>query len=213
MTATPRSSTPSPTAREQILDAAERLFARKGFDPTTIKEIGAAAKVNPALLYYYFREKEELSRAGLQRGGGDLVTRGRAGLDAAATPELAIRALVGAQVEFLLGHPNAPKLLVREMVDHDARHAEAIILQLAAGIFRRLCDLIEEGRRAGRFRRGVEPRLAAVSTIAQVVYFTIARPAIALLFGAGTAGVSDATARAFGRTAGEFAGRALTNPE
>src|ERR1051326_6380423 len=104
MTATPRSSTPSPTAREQILDAAERLFARKGFDPTTIKEIGAAAKVNPAPLYYYFRDKEELNRAVLQRVAGDLVTRGRAGLDAAATPELAIRALVGAQGGFLLGH-------------------------------------------------------------------------------------------------------------
>src|ERR1051326_5648615 len=79
MTATPRSSTPSPPAREQILDAAERLFARKGFDPTTIKEIGAAAKVNPALLYYYFRDKEELYRAVLQRVAGDLVTRGRGG--------------------------------------------------------------------------------------------------------------------------------------
>src|ERR1043166_4739306 len=213
MTATPRSSTPSPTAREQILDAAERLFARKGFDPTTIKEIGAAAKVNPALLYYYFRDKEELYRAVLQRVAGDLVTRGGAGLDAAATPELAIRALVGAQVEFLLGHPNAPKLLVREMVDHVARHAEAIILQLAAGIFRRLCELIEEGQRAGRFSRDVEPRFAAVSTIAQVVSFPTARPAIGILFGAGAAGVSPAVARAFGRHAGEFAVRALTNPE
>ena len=201
------------STRDQILDAAERLFARKGFDPTTIKEIGAAAKLNPALLYYYFRDKEELYRAVLQRVAGELVTRGRAGLDAAATPELAIRALVSAQVEFLLGHPNAPKLLVREMVDHDARHAEAIILQLAAGIFRRLCELIEEGQRAGRFSRDLEPRFAAVSTIAQVVYFTIARPAIGLLFGTGARGVPEATARDFGRHAGEFAVRALTNPE
>ena len=200
-------------ARDQILDAAEALFARKGFDPTTIKEIGTAAGLTPALLYYYFANKEELYRAVLQRVAGELVTRGRAGLDAAGTPELAIRGLVAAQVEFLLAHPNAPKLLVREMVDHDARHAETIILQLAAGIFRRLCELIEEGQRAGRFRRDVEPRFAAVSTIAQVVYFTIARPAIGLLFGAGAAGVSEAMARRFGRHAGEFAVRALTNPE
>src|ERR1044071_1378756 len=74
------------STRDQILDAAERLFARKGFDPTTIKEIGAAAKLNPALLYYYFRDKEELYRAVLQRVAGELVTRGRAGLDAARPP-------------------------------------------------------------------------------------------------------------------------------
>jgi TetR/AcrR family transcriptional regulator len=206
-------STTTVSTRDQILDAAERLFARQGFDPTTIKEIGSDAGLTPALLYYYFRSKEDLYREVLQRVAEDLVSRGRAGLDAAATPEEAIRSLVGAQVEFLLSHPNAPKLLVREMVDHDARHAEAIILQLSAGIFRRLCEQIEEGQRAGRFRPDVEPRFAAVSTIAQVVYFTIARPAIGLLFGAGPDGVSEATARAFGRHAGEFAVHALSTPE
>ncbi len=206
-------STATVSTRDQILDAAERLFARQGFDPTTIKEIGSAAGLTPALLYYYFPSKEELYRAVLQRVAGDLVARGRAKLDAAATPEEAIRLLVGAQVEFLLSHPNAPKLLVREMVDHDARHAEAIILQLSAGIFRRLCEQIEEGQRAGRFRPDVEPRFAAVSTIAQVVYFTIARPAIGLLFEAGSDGVSEATARDFGRHAGEFAVHALSTRE
>jgi AcrR family transcriptional regulator len=209
----PDSTPTSSSTRELILDRAEALFARAGFEPTTIKQIGTASGLNPALLYYYFANKEELYRAVLQRVAGELVARGRAGLDAAGTPELAIRGLVEAQVEFLLAHPNAPKLLVREMVDHDARHAEAIILQLATGIFRRLCELIQEGQRAGRFRPDVEPRFAAVSTIAQVVYFTIARPAIGLLFGAGAAGVSEAMARRFGRHAGEFAVRALTNPE
>jgi AcrR family transcriptional regulator len=199
-----------PAARNQILDAAERLFGRQGFDPTTIKQIGAAAKLNPALLYYYFGSKEKLYKAVLHRIVSGLVATGGQVLESAAAPADAIRALVGAQVKFLLAQPNLPRLMVREMVDHDARRAKDIILQLAAGLFQRLCRVIEEGQRGGVFRRDVEPRFAAVSTISQVAYFIIARPAVGIFFGSGTGGVSDDVAREFGRHAGEFAVRALS---
>lgn len=206
-------TTTAGTAREQILDAAESLFARKGFDPTTIKEIGAAAGQNPALLYYYFGNKEALYRAVLHRIVEGLVARGSAGLESAGSPADAIRALITTQVEYLLSHPSAPKLFVREMIDHDARHAEAVILQVATGLFGRLCAVIEQGQRSGVFRSDVEPRFAAVSCIAQVVYFMIARPAVSVFFGLGPAGVPDAMARRFGSHAGEFAIKALSSGE
>ena len=54
---------PDPTdTRIAILDAAEELFALHGFTATTIKQIGATADVNSALLYYYFADKETLYR-------------------------------------------------------------------------------------------------------------------------------------------------------
>ena len=201
------------TARDQILDAAERLFSRQGFDPTTIKEIGTEAQLNPALLYYYFGSKEELYKAVLQRIVTGLSTRGTEVIETAGNPGDAIRALVATQVDFLLHNPNVPKLFVREMIDHDAKHAEAVILKLAAGLFHRLCGVIERGQREGVFRHDVEPRFAAVSTIAQVVYFMIARPAIAVFFGLPPGGVPEDTARAFGRHAGDFAVRALSPVE
>ena len=55
--------TPDPSARDAILAAATELFAAQGFAGVTIKEIGAKAKVNSALLYYYFEDKEGLYRA------------------------------------------------------------------------------------------------------------------------------------------------------
>ena len=207
------SMAPTSSARDQILDAAEGLFARKGFDPTTIKEIGATAGQNPALLYYYFGSKEALYRAVLHRIVEGLVTRGSAGLDRARTPGEAIRTLVATQVEFLLTHPSAPKLFVREMIDHDARHAQAMILQVATGLFGRLCAVIEQGQRSGVFRSDVEARFAAVSCIAQVVYFMIARPAVGVFFGLGPDGVPDAMVRRFGSHAGDFAIQALSPRE
>ena len=204
---------PAPATQDQILDAAEALFARQGLNRTTIKEIGAAAGQNPALLYYYFGNKEALYRAVLGRTVQALIERGGAILEHTANPADAIRALIGAQVEHFLVHPNAPKLFVREMIDHDAGRGEAVILSVAAELFSRLCDVIERGQREGIFRRDIESRFAAVSTISQVIYFTIARPAVGIFFGLGSAGITDETAREFARHAGEFAVRALSPTE
>ena len=200
------------TARDQILDAAEALFARQGLDSTTIKEIGTSSGQNPALLYYYYGSKEELYRAVLQRTMNEMLTRGIAAFDAAPDPAEAIRGLVAAQMEFVLSHPNAPRLLVREMIDHEARTVEQLLIELAAGVFQRLCRVIQQGQREGMFRSDLEPRFAAISTIAQVVYFTIARPAIQIFLGRKD-GISPALARQFGQHAGEFAVAALRRKE
>lgn len=49
--------------REQILEAAEKLFAEKGFDRTTIDDIAEACKVAPGLIYHYFDSKTEILKA------------------------------------------------------------------------------------------------------------------------------------------------------
>ncbi len=47
-------------SRERILNASVKLFSEKGFDATRVNEIAEAAKVNKALIYYYFKSKEEI---------------------------------------------------------------------------------------------------------------------------------------------------------
>src|ERR1700674_2323326 len=49
------------TAR-RIVATAEGIFAEQGLAGARMDEIARAAKVNKALLYYYFRSKEELHR-------------------------------------------------------------------------------------------------------------------------------------------------------
>jgi AcrR family transcriptional regulator len=46
--------------RKNILDAATKLFAKKGFEITTTREIARAAHISNAALYYYFDNKENL---------------------------------------------------------------------------------------------------------------------------------------------------------
>src|SRR5512135_3056755 len=46
--------------RQQIIDAAYRCFARRGFHQTTMREIYEEAKLSPGAVYHYFASKEEI---------------------------------------------------------------------------------------------------------------------------------------------------------
>ena len=50
----------NPEAKERILRASIELFSKKGFDATSVTEIAQSAEVTKALIYYYFRSKEEI---------------------------------------------------------------------------------------------------------------------------------------------------------
>ncbi|HUC63698.1 MAG TPA: helix-turn-helix domain-containing protein [Alphaproteobacteria bacterium] len=52
--------------REKLLMVGLELFSSRDFASVTIKEIAKAAKVNSALIYYYFRNKEDLFRASIE---------------------------------------------------------------------------------------------------------------------------------------------------
>src|SRR5437868_12703689 len=49
--------------REQIIDAAMRVFSQKGFTRATNKDIAREAGITPGLIYHYFENKEALLRA------------------------------------------------------------------------------------------------------------------------------------------------------
>lgn len=194
---------------DTILDAAEALFARQGFAATTTKQIGAAAGVNPALIHYYFGNKEGLYRALLRRLFETIIARGARQLAASPPPDAAVRALVGIQSDTMVEHPSLPRLLARELVDQGMTHAGEYVGRLSDTLFRRLCELIRDGQEAGIFRRDMDPRFAAVSVVSLVPYFHIARPVVGILLDSGPEGPDEEAMRAYGRHAADFALAAL----
>ena len=211
----PRASAASADAATAvaILDAAERRFAVQGFAATTVKQVADDAGVNSALLYYYFTDKETLYRAVLRRLIGGLVVEGMEEVLASLPPRQVVARLVHFQARFLLAHPNAPRLMAREFADHQAERAEDAITRLAATLFARLCTAVRAGQESGEFRRDLDPRFAAISIIAQVVYLFIARPAVGILLGHATRDVPDEEMLAFADHAERFALAALVAPE
>lgn len=59
-------------SQERILDAAEALFARSGFNGVSIKDIAQAAEVDASLLHYYFASKAGLYTAAIARRAGEV---------------------------------------------------------------------------------------------------------------------------------------------
>lgn len=69
-------------ATNTILDAAEKLFALHGRDGVTLKAIATAAKVDTALIHYYFGDKDGVFRAVFARRAGEVNAARIAAMDA-----------------------------------------------------------------------------------------------------------------------------------
>jgi TetR/AcrR family transcriptional regulator, cholesterol catabolism regulator len=62
-------------AKARIISVAETLFNKQGFDGASMRDIAAAAEMQPASVYYYFESKEELLWAVWAKGGRELLHR------------------------------------------------------------------------------------------------------------------------------------------
>jgi AcrR family transcriptional regulator len=78
--------------KSRILDAAEKLFARNGFEGTSLRQITADAEVNLAAVNYHFQSKETLMQAIFERRLGPINARRLEMLDALESRGTAIEA-------------------------------------------------------------------------------------------------------------------------
>ena len=108
-------------SRSAILDAAERLFAQKGYEATSLSEVGSAAGVSRATPGYFFGSKPDLYQAVLDRCFAevrDAVRTGRArALASAQSPEAILAGAVSDYFDFLAARPNFIRLIEREALN------------------------------------------------------------------------------------------------
>ncbi len=104
-------------SRTAILDAAERLFADKGYDATSLSEVGARAGVSRATPGYFFGSKSDLYQAVLDRCFAevrDAVRVGRArALASSQSPDAILAGAVSDYFDFLAARPNFIRLIER----------------------------------------------------------------------------------------------------
>ena len=104
-------------SRAAILDAAERLFAERGYDTTSLSEVGAAAGVSRGTPGYFFGSKQELYDAVLERCYDEVRQAVRAGraraLASQQPPEAILAGAVSDYFDFLAARPNFIRLIER----------------------------------------------------------------------------------------------------
>ena len=178
-----KSIDPSKT-RQQLLEAAAEVFAQRGFDMATVREICDQAGTNIASVNYHFRDKEGLYTEVLNHAlhRANVKFPAGLGLKAGATVEERLRAFIRS---FLLRifeeGPQAwhGKLMLREMVKPTAALdalVEAEIRPMAGNLQNIVRDLL------GRKASAAEVRLSAMSVVSQILFYHHCRPVITRIF-------------------------------
>ncbi len=153
----------------QLLDAAETLFATRGFGPTRIADICEAAGVAKGLFYWYFETKDalfaELVRAVRQR----LRRAQAAAMDEDADPVTRVRQGAVASVRFMAEHMEFFALVEGQ---RSAADVTAVLVESAEIYTADVERLIREAQQTGLLPDDTDPRLAAVGVLGTVSYFS-----------------------------------------
>ena len=171
----------NPATLQRIVAAAEHIFAQQGLAGARTGAIARAARVNNALLYYYFRSKEELHRYTLESLFEQLRQQVGATLEGSTSPRERLIGYVSGYFDFVVAHPNYPLLFHREVMRTDKPVLRSIIQDNFRPLHRRLTETIREGILQGEFRR-VDPQQTVVTLIAMTVFYFAAAPVLAELW-------------------------------
>jgi len=87
--------------QEQLIEIACRLFARKGYDGTSLRDIAEEAKITKAALYYHFPNKEALYERIVLESMQALVDSVRNAMEEGASPKDRVRLFMQASADFL----------------------------------------------------------------------------------------------------------------
>jgi TetR/AcrR family transcriptional regulator len=172
-------------SRAAILQAAVREFADHGVAGARTDAIARAAKVNKALLYYYFKDKEALYGAVLDHVFGGLIAHVGEVLSRDLPPQEKILAYAGAHFDYVASHPLYPRIVQGEMMGVGrgrANHLERIVKQYFRPLFGRVSEVLKTGQATGKFRP-VDPLHFVPSMIAVIVFYFTNAPVMRLMTG------------------------------
>ncbi len=160
--------------REQIIDAALRVFSQKGFTSATNKNIAREAGITTGLIYYYFENKEKLLQAVIEsRSPLRLVTSPPPQI-ATMPPELFLRFAIR-QILSIIEGENFMQF-IRVMLPEVIRNPQ--VTPLVAGFFQRLLGFLtsyfESKMATGELRR-TDASLTAQVFMGSIIGFVLRR--------------------------------------
>jgi AcrR family transcriptional regulator len=117
---------PDGDAERRILDAAHKVFIRRGTSGARMQEIADEAGVNKALLHYYFRNKSRLADAIFHRVAGGVFSRIMDVALSEAELEEKVPHIVGAYLDQLSRAPYAPGYVLGELNQHPERGRQLV---------------------------------------------------------------------------------------
>ncbi len=144
--------------KEQILTAAERIFAGKGFADATVAEVAREAGLSDATIYEYFSSKEELLFSiplqTTRKAARELHTH----LDYIRGAVNKIRGIIYGYLSFYQNHPDYASVLML-ILKQNRKFLETEAYQLIREVSRMITRVLEEGIASDEFKPDTDPYL------------------------------------------------------
>jgi len=158
------------------LEAAEALFAEKGFDAVSISAIARLANTSKPNIYHHFKNKNELYLAVMKTA----VQRSSMLLDsledAPGTFRQHLSDFSAGQLNNILAHSRSTQLILRETLSGGTQNGQEIAKHVVGEVFSRLVTMVRHGQQENEFRDDIDPALAAFMVVAANMFFFQASP-------------------------------------
>jgi TetR/AcrR family fatty acid metabolism transcriptional regulator len=146
--------------RRQIMEAAVRAFARKGYHSCRVGEIAEEAGVAYGLVYHYFGSKEEVLEEIFRDTWTQMLARIREVADSGEPADEQVRKVTALLLRTWRRDPDLVRVLVREVT----RSPEQLKRQIdeIGHAYQALEQIVVNGQASGEFRDDIDSRLAAI---------------------------------------------------
>lgn len=163
------------STEKKILDAAKKVFIRKGMYGARMQEIADEAGINKALLHYYFRSKNKLFEAIFQETFREFVPRAFSILKAEMPFEEKIEKFVSNYIDVVSENPFMPIFIINEINQKPERLSD--IANMMSAIKAEISTDLNEKVESGEYR-AIDPVQLFSSLISMTVFPFLAKPII-----------------------------------
>jgi AcrR family transcriptional regulator len=188
--------------RADLLRCAEALFSRRGHAAVSVRAIAREARVSPAMIAYYFRDKAGLQEAVLDEVVERLVAQIERVAATSAQRGDPLSQLIRVYVAMLAEEPWLPAFLLREVIGGTPAARARFAKRFPARVAPLVLPIVQREIASGRLRGDLEPRLVLLSLLGLCAFPFLAQPLVGSLLGyeiepGFVARLADHTARLF----------------
>jgi AcrR family transcriptional regulator len=169
-------------ARALLLNAATELFAAQGVAATSFAAIAKRAGLTPAMMHYYFKDREHLLDCVVEEKIAPLIASVWSPVERGATPEELIRGIVERLVAGIEHNPWIPSTWMREVLNEGGLLRGRVLRRLPFERVRILSWAVARAQIKGEIQAGVDPVLIVFSMLGLVMLHLATAPFFAQAF-------------------------------